>query len=132
MKTGITILRAKHISKYKIQIFFSDGYVNIFDYESLVMRGHGECLPYIKISEFKKFKICDYNIGIEWGENGDLALPLHTIYEKQKVSWSGRKPVSDKKQLLRLYVNESIINANGGVEECQQKCTEFLKSIKKK
>lgn len=132
MKTGITIKSVKHAVDYKLEITFSDGKVNVFDYEKLVMREHEEAFPYRSIKEFKKFKIVN-NTEIAWGKNWDLILPLKTIYNKNKFSLSGRKTMSDKKELLRIYVNSSVIDANGGVESAQKKCTDFLnKTIKNK
>ncbi len=39
---------------------------------------------------------------------------------------SGRKPIADKKELIRLYILQSVIDANGGVENCQERCTALL------
>lgn len=39
---------------------------------------------------------------------------------------AGRKPLADKKRLVRLYPRESIIEANGGEEECRKASEEFL------
>lgn len=41
---------------------------------------------------------------------------------------SGRKPASDPKQQVTLYVETSIIKANGGMEETKSKCYDYLKN----
>ena len=40
---------------------------------------------------------------------------------------SGRKPVPDPKIQVSLYIEESIINAMGGVEELRNDCYAYLK-----
>jgi len=37
--------------------------------------------------------------------------------EKKKET-RGRKPVTDKKEALQIYVEGSVIHANGGKEKC--------------
>lgn len=39
---------------------------------------------------------------------------------------SGRKPLADKKILLRLYILQSIVDKCGGVEPARTKATQFL------
>lgn len=42
----------------------------------------------------------------------------------------GRKPLADqsnKKAMLRLFIEQRIIDANGGEQSCKDKCTTFLK-----
>lgn len=38
----------------------------------------------------------------------------------------GRKPVTDRKLMLRIFVHESVIMANGGEEAAKEKCVLFL------
>ena len=128
MKKGVTIKSAKYLKEYKIEILFSDGKVNVFDYKNLVLRGHEECIPYRDIDMFKKFKIVS-NSEIAWGDNWDMLLPLNTLYNKSYVSNAGRKAVNDKKVLARLYVKESVIQKHGGIKEAQIKATQFLNDI---
>ena len=40
---------------------------------------------------------------------------------------AGRKPAADPKQTITLYVETSIVNAMGGVEELKEECYIFLK-----
>jgi hypothetical protein len=49
----------------------------------------------------------------------------------------GRKPIADKKIMLRMFVEQSIVDANGGEQSCKDECILFLKergqkSFKKK
>ncbi len=41
---------------------------------------------------------------------------------------AGRKPVADPKLMVPLYVETSIINALGGMDEVRGACYTFLKS----
>jgi len=50
---------------------------------------------------------------------------------------AGRKPVADPKQTVTIYVEQSIIDANNGIDECKSEMFLFLKergqkSFKKK
>ncbi|MEK6878905.1 MAG: DUF2442 domain-containing protein [Nanoarchaeota archaeon] len=126
MKTGIKIKSVKYISDYKLEITFNDGRINLFDYENLVMRNHEESVPYRDVINFKKFKLSTNKTTIVWGKNWDMILPTETIYNKKSVFFSGRKRVADKKILVRLYVNQSVVNANGGLEKARSKCEAFL------
>ena len=50
---------------------------------------------------------------------------------------AGRKPVADPKQTVTIYVEQSIIDANNGLDECKSEMYLFLKergqkSFKKK
>jgi len=40
---------------------------------------------------------------------------------------SGRKPVEDKKVGFTFYVEQSILNANGDMDETKKDCYNFLK-----
>jgi len=43
-----------------------------------------------------------------------------------KKSNAGRKPISDKKIQVNLYIRESIINKMGGIESMKQKIHDFV------
>jgi hypothetical protein len=43
-----------------------------------------------------------------------------------KIETRGRKPIDDKKKTLTVYIRESIINGNGGLERCKFLCEEYL------
>ena len=45
---------------------------------------------------------------------------------------AGRKPAPDPKHTITLYVETSIVNALGGVEELKEECYSFLKNRNKK
>lgn len=40
---------------------------------------------------------------------------------------AGRKPVADPKKGITIYVENSIINANNGIDECKSEMYFFLK-----
>ena len=40
---------------------------------------------------------------------------------------AGRKPAADPKITISIYVETSIVNAMGGVEELKEACYSFLK-----
>ncbi len=40
---------------------------------------------------------------------------------------AGRKPVADPKIQVNLFIEKSIFDANGGVDEIRDACYEFLK-----
>lgn len=40
---------------------------------------------------------------------------------------AGRKTVADPKQTFTIYVEQSILDANGGLEESKSECYLFLK-----
>jgi hypothetical protein len=42
---------------------------------------------------------------------------------------AGRKPASDPKVPVTIYVEESIIKAVGGIDQLRQECYDFLKKI---
>lgn len=45
---------------------------------------------------------------------------------------SGRKPVADKKVGFTFYVEQSILNANGDIDELKQDCYNFVKKRSEK
>ncbi len=99
MKVGTNIVAAEHVEGYKIRITFSDGYVNVFDYTNLVMRNHGECIPYRPLSKFKKFHITRYKGSIGWGRADNMSLHTHELYYKtefkSKTKKVGKRMVQD-------------------------------------
>lgn len=50
----------------------------------------------------------------------------------RKKETRGRKPVADKKTALRIYVEQSIIDAVGGEHQAKELCLLSLKSGAKK
>lgn len=54
-----------------------------------------------------------------------------------KAKKLGRKPIADKKVMLRIFVEQSTVDLNGGEQSCKDECILFLKergqkSFKKK
>ncbi len=52
--------------------------------------------------------------------------------QKMKKETRGRKPIPDKKAMLRIYIEQSIIDANGGKLQCEADWILHLKSVGKK
>lgn len=52
--------------------------------------------------------------------------------KKTNPKGAGRNPVADPKKQLSLYVETSIIKANGGKEEAQRAAYSFLKKEARK
>ena len=50
----------------------------------------------------------------------------------RKKETRGRKPLTDKKAMLRIYIEQSIIDANGGKLQCESDWILSLKSGAKK
>lgn len=46
---------------------------------------------------------------------------------KEKQKKLGRKPIADKKNLIRFFIEQSVIDANGGEAICKDECISFLK-----
>lgn len=44
----------------------------------------------------------------------------------------GRKPIPDKKLLIRFFIEGSIVKENGGEEACKEECISHLKKRAKK
>jgi len=39
----------------------------------------------------------------------------------------GRKPIADKKNLIRFFIEQSVIDSNGGEDTCKTECILYLK-----
>ena len=67
-----------------------------------------------------------------------MKIPKQDKYEKPLGGKPlGRKPIADKKVMLRMFVEQSTVDANGGEQSCKDECILFLKerwqkSFKKK
>ena len=126
---GVTVVSAKHVDEYKFLFTFSNSKKFVTDFLPII--NHGTMLmPYLDISKFKKIIIDKENGDIRWGKNYDMCFHIEAYYGETSIlpakQKGGRKPVDDKKVLLRLYVRQSIVNANGGNEAAQERCTEWL------
>lgn len=39
----------------------------------------------------------------------------------------GRKPIADKKIMIRFFIEQSVVDANEGEQSCKDECILFLK-----
>ena len=79
MKT-ISILKATHLSGYKIKLLFNDNSERVIDFENfLANNSHPQYNKYKKPSMFKKFKIEMGNI--VWGKDWDLVFPVYNLFK---------------------------------------------------
>lgn len=72
----------------------------------------------------KNFTKSNYNLTLKTQKIKSMAKK-HTHGGKRKGA--GRKPAPDPKQTLTIYVEQSIIAANNGIEEAKTECYLFLK-----
>lgn len=63
---GVRIVSVKYAGGYKLEITFTDGKINIIDYEGLVMCNLEGTMPYRDLEQFKKFRITETNMAIVW------------------------------------------------------------------
>ena len=52
---------------------------------------------------------------------------MFTIIAMALIDKLGRKPLKDKKAMVRFFLEESVIRMNGGVESCKIECALYLK-----
>lgn len=124
---NISVIKAEYVEDYKVRLTFNDGKVNVVDFEYQVFRQQNpDYQKYRDINEFKKFKIDMGNI--VWGKDWDLIFHIHELYNNSldKRRNCGRKPISDKKVCVRLYIRESVINDSGGLSQVSEKATEYV------
>lgn len=96
MKTGVVIINAEYIDGYKVRLTFSDGTINVVDFEKIVASIEiPEYEIYKDFEEFKKFKIEVGNI--VWGKDWDLIFPIHKLYNNNLDAKAVRKKSIDKK-----------------------------------
>lgn len=126
---GVTLKSAKYINEYSFLFSFSNKKEFIVDFKPIIKHGTS-LLKYLDYSKFKKIKIDKTHGDIYWGKDWDMCFHIDAIYGETKIlpvkQKGGRKPIDDKKVLLRLYIRKSIVTANGGEAAAQDKCTEFL------
>ena len=126
---GVKLVSAKYLKDYSFLFTFSNKIESTVDFKPIISGGVS-LLDYLDKSKFKKINI-DYDRGdIYWGKDWDMCFHIEDYYGETKMERAkkkgGRKPVADKKILLRLYIHQSVVNSNGGVEVAQEKCTYFL------
>ncbi len=81
----IKISHIDYVKDYKINIFFSDGTCNLFNYKPLVTSNHEEFKQYLDITKFKKCKVVNNKMAVAWGKTWDMILPIETLYNKKFV-----------------------------------------------
>jgi len=73
------IVNVKYITEYKIELKFDDNSIQLIDFEPFLRKNpHPQWNKYLKLDNFKKFKIESGNI--VWGRNWDLIFPVNQLY----------------------------------------------------
>ena len=76
----MTVTGAKYVDEYKIEITFSNGKTKVVDFlPALEKYGRGYYAKYIKLANFKKFKVENGNI--VWGKDWDLIFTNESVYK---------------------------------------------------
>src|ERR1035437_1130621 len=131
---GVKLVGAKYFKDYKHLFTFRNGEKSIVDFEPIISYGTS-LLCFLDMAKFKKLQFDKERGFIYWGKNCDMCFEMETYYNETKVEpikqKGGRKPSTDKKVLLRLYVRKSIVDNHGGAEIAQEKCTSFLNCLEK-
>ena len=79
MMTKMKIISAKHIYNYKIEIKFSDGNLQIIDFQEFLESSYQPAIrKYLDIYNFKQFKIIEGNLN--WNDY-DMIFPISDLYE---------------------------------------------------
>jgi hypothetical protein len=128
---GVFLVRAKYIKDCSFLFTFSNGKESLVDFTPIITYGTS-LLKFLEPSIFRKINIDKPTSHIYWGKNWDMCFKIEDYYGETEVApirqRGGRKPIADKKVLIRLYVRQSIIKANGGEDRAQQKCTQLLEA----
>ncbi len=75
----LLIERAKYLSEFKIKLGFSNGKSKIVNYKYFLHENaHPSLKKYLKISEFKKFKVLNGNLN--WN-NYEMVFPIEQLYK---------------------------------------------------
>ncbi|MFA5834438.1 MAG: DUF2442 domain-containing protein [Bacteroidota bacterium] len=75
----LSIERAKYLSAFKIKLGFSNGKSTIVNCKHFLMgNAHPSLKKYLKISEFKKFKVLNGNLN--WN-NYEMIFPIEQLYK---------------------------------------------------
>ncbi|MBP5421816.1 MAG: DUF2442 domain-containing protein [Paludibacteraceae bacterium] len=76
---SITVTSAKYVAPLRVELTYSDGFVNVVDVGEFMRRHpHPQYNRYKSEKNFKKFKIENGNI--VWGKNWDLIFPIGALY----------------------------------------------------
>jgi hypothetical protein len=77
--TKMKIISAKHIYNYKIEIKFSDGNLQIIDFQEFLESSYQPAIKkYLDLDNFKQFKIIEGNLN--WNDY-DMIFPISDLYE---------------------------------------------------
>ena len=115
MNKDSQIIKAQYFNDYKIQIIFSDGFTNVFDFKNLVTSERKEYQPYLDITKFKKFKIQRRVNCIAWGKENQMQVPGFILYsaKKSSVGWVKDETIEElKKRLPRKFYYEMFFYNN--------------------
>lgn len=115
------------MSDFKLKVTINDGSEKIIDLQNFIKSvAKGYLEKYADKKFFAKVYLDKFGIPC-WGNNEMDICPEDIIAGKYDLKKTGgRKPISDKKVLLRLYIRQSIIDSHGGIEAAQEKCTDYL------
>src|SRR5438045_913342 len=84
----ISVIDAKYIDGYRLQITFNDGKKRIVDFEDFLRKmPHPDIKKYLDLQNFKKFHI-DYG-DLMWGDF-DMIFPIMTLY-RGKITYHSPK-----------------------------------------
>lgn len=85
----ITISAVRYMGAYRIEIFFTDGHRNVFDYGELVKMS--VFARYRNKNIFRCFRISHDGLTISWFGTNDMKLKLHVLYFQNKVTAGSTK-----------------------------------------
>ena len=109
------ITKAEYYTDYKLQITFSDGTSNIFDFKSLVTSDREEYKKYLDITKFKKFKIQHKVNCISWDKENNMQIPGFMLYSEKIASkgWYLNETDAElKKRLPKKFYYEIFMDNN--------------------
>lgn len=81
MKKRIQILKARYLKEYTLELIFSDKKIQLVDFRVFLESAtNPEISKYLKIINFKKFKLVDGDL--MWGDF-DLLFPIMDLYRNR-------------------------------------------------
>jgi len=132
---SVKLVSAIYFKDYKFLFTFTNQKQSIVDFKPIITHGTS-LLGYLDISKFKDITINKETGDIHWGKDYDMCFHIEAYYNEKKIvplfplkQKGGRKKIEDKIVPLRLYIRNSVVEANGGIEVMQKKCTDFANSI---
>jgi hypothetical protein len=115
MKSGIVITSATYVDGYKISLLFSDGKINVFDFESLINSNRSDCVQFKDIEKFKGFYLD--NGDLVFNDNWDMLVPIAWLYDKSFIGKVGRPKSTNGKTLIKVWIPDSVVDFLGGKKE---------------